>query len=68
MKTFLITGANRGIGLEMARQLTARGDKVIAACRQPSEELTQLGVKLIEGIDVGSDESVAPMKYSLKGE
>ena len=31
----LITGANRGIGLEMTRQALARGDMVIAACRQP---------------------------------
>lgn len=32
-KTILITGANRGIGLEMTRQATVRGDKVIACCR-----------------------------------
>ncbi|MGB1176442.1 MAG: SDR family NAD(P)-dependent oxidoreductase [Candidatus Puniceispirillaceae bacterium] len=32
----LITGANRGIGLEMTRQALARGDNVIAACRTPS--------------------------------
>jgi NAD(P)-dependent dehydrogenase (short-subunit alcohol dehydrogenase family) len=31
----LITGANRGIGLEMTRQALARGDMVIAACRTP---------------------------------
>ncbi len=33
----LITGANRGIGLEFARQLLARGDHVIAACRHPGK-------------------------------
>ena len=32
-KTFLITGANRGIGLEMTRQAVARGDHVIACTR-----------------------------------
>jgi NAD(P)-dependent dehydrogenase (short-subunit alcohol dehydrogenase family) len=32
-KTFLITGANRGIGLEMTRQAVARGDRVIACAR-----------------------------------
>jgi NAD(P)-dependent dehydrogenase (short-subunit alcohol dehydrogenase family) len=31
----LITGANRGIGLEMTRQALARGDMVIATCRKP---------------------------------
>ena len=31
----LITGANRGLGLEMARQLAERGDEVLATCRQP---------------------------------
>lgn len=32
-QTIMITGANRGIGLEMTRQAAARGDKVIACCR-----------------------------------
>ncbi len=35
MSTYFITGANRGLGLEFARQLTARGDTVLAACRNP---------------------------------
>ena len=38
MATFLVTGANRGIGLEYCRQLQARGDAVIAVCRQSSPE------------------------------
>src|SRR5690606_7334868 len=33
--TSLVTGANRGLGLEFIRQLLARGDHAIAACRQP---------------------------------
>ena len=36
-KTLLITGANRGIGLEMTRQAVARGDSVIACTRNPLE-------------------------------
>lgn len=35
----LVTGANRGMGLEFVRQLLARGDRVIATCRQPGKAL-----------------------------
>lgn len=40
----LVTGANRGLGLEFTRQALARGDRVIAACRHPGRatELTTL--------------------------
>lgn len=33
----LVTGANRGLGLEFVRQLLARGDRVVAACRNPGK-------------------------------
>lgn len=33
----LVTGANRGLGLEFCRQLLAQGDRVVAACRQPGK-------------------------------
>ena len=35
IRTSIVTGANRGLGLEFVRQLLARGDHVLAACRQP---------------------------------
>ena len=46
MATFLVTGANRGIGLEYCRQLKARGDDLVAVCRQTSDELKCLGVRV----------------------
>ena len=33
---YVVTGTSRGIGLELAKQLVARGDHVVAAARQPS--------------------------------
>lgn len=55
MAKVCITGANRGIGLELARQFQARGDEVIAACRRPSNALAGLGVRIIDGVDVAED-------------
>lgn len=52
MKTAVITGANRGIGLELARQLRERGFAVIAVCRSRSPELDALEVRIEEGIDI----------------
>ena len=44
MATYLVTGANRGIGYEYCRQLKMRGENVIAVCRAVSDELKELGV------------------------
>ncbi len=52
MTTVVITGANKGIGLELTRQLTARGDRVIAACRRRSSELAATGADVVEDVDV----------------
>lgn len=66
MATYLITGANRGIGYEYCRQLRARGDRTIAVCRTASKELVELGVQVEEGIDITSDASVADLRDRLK--
>lgn len=65
MATYLVTGANKGIGLQVCAQLTKRGDDVIAVCRSSSAELRDLGVRIIEGIDVGEAEAVARLKSEL---
>ncbi len=67
MPTALVTGSNRGIGLEFCRQLQAKGYDVIAVCRRPSEELQALGVRIEEGVDVTSDESIAALAKRLEG-
>ena len=51
MPTVLITGANRGIGLEFARQYSADGWTVIATARQPDPDLDALGVR-VEQLDM----------------
>lgn len=43
MSTWIVTGASRGLGRELALQLAARGDEVIAIARE-SEALQQLGL------------------------
>lgn len=63
----LVTGANRGIGLELCKQLKARGADVIAVCRSSSAELDALGVRVESGIDVSQAESIAELAKRLKG-
>ncbi len=65
-RTILIAGANRGLGLEFARQYAADGDEVIATCRRPAEasELRRVGVR-IEPLDTADAASVAALKAKL---
>ncbi len=65
MTTYLITGSNRGIGLEFCRQLRARGDYVIAACRSTSLELGSIGVRVEEEIEITSENSLLKLKNNL---
>ncbi len=68
MSKILITGANRGIGLELTRQLLSRGDEVIAVCRTASEELQSLKLRVIEGVDVCTDQSISSLQSQLGDE
>lgn len=67
-QTVLITGANRGIGLEMAKQFDSAGFVVIGTARKPDQaaELKALGVR-VEALDVTSSASVAALANTLKG-
>ena len=67
MSTFLVTGANRGIGLELCQQIHQRGDEVIATCRQGSPELNNIGVRIVENIDISSEDSITGLSEKLKG-
>lgn len=55
MPTLLITGANRGIGLEFVRRYAADGWSIIACCRDPQAAVDLRGVKgdiAIEALEV----------------
>ena len=67
MNKVLITGANRGIGLELCRQLSTRGDELVAICRQASSELRSLKLRIIEGVDVNDSDSISSLSDQLDG-
>jgi NAD(P)-dependent dehydrogenase (short-subunit alcohol dehydrogenase family) len=48
----VVTGANRGIGLEFCKQAQERGHQVTALCRKSSDDLAAIGVNVVEGVDV----------------
>ena len=67
MAHWLVTGSNRGIGLELCRQLAARGDGVIAVCRNSSSELDALGVRVESGIELSDEAAIAELVLRLAG-
>jgi NAD(P)-dependent dehydrogenase (short-subunit alcohol dehydrogenase family) len=67
MTSWLITGSNRGIGLELTRQLSARGERVIAVCRTASLELEALGVSIEAGVELTSEADLAALAERLRG-
>lgn len=68
MKTALITGANRGIGLELAKQYQEKGYRVIAACRKSNSELEKLNCQVEENVDVANYDSIQNLAKKLKGQ
>lgn len=75
MPTYVITGASSGLGLEMVKQLSARGEKVYATCRKKAcsangEDYISAvpgDVTIIEGIDVTSDDCGEVLAKALAG-
>ena len=62
----VVTGANRGLGLELTRQHTARGDEVWAGCRRPdgASELRALTPHVLP-VDLASEDSIAAFAQAL---
>jgi len=66
MKTALITGSNRGIGLELARLYRDNDYTVISVCRESNEEIEDIAEMVISGIDVTDEASVAALPNLVK--
>ena len=70
MTTILVTGANRGIGLEFVRQYVRDGEDVVACCRDPKSatelnEIAKGGKARVLALDVGNKESIARLAQEL---
>ncbi len=58
MANIVITGANRGIGLALAKLYEARGDSVTAVCRESSDEIEEIADQVLSDIDVTNEEQL----------
>jgi NAD(P)-dependent dehydrogenase (short-subunit alcohol dehydrogenase family) len=74
MQRVFVTGANRGIGLELVRQMLLRGDRVFATCRQPelATELNRLqenhnGILTVLPLDVANKEAIDHAVSTVRG-
>jgi NAD(P)-dependent dehydrogenase (short-subunit alcohol dehydrogenase family) len=67
-RRFVVTGANRGIGLAITGHLAAAGHTVVAACRRPVEaaELHALGVAVV-ALDLADEASIGDLAAAVAG-
>ncbi|MCH2534496.1 MAG: SDR family oxidoreductase [Bdellovibrionales bacterium] len=62
----LITGCNRGIGLELAKQLKAKGYEIYAICRTNSDELKTVSNHIFDNVDVTNFNQIKEISDKLK--
>lgn len=67
MTLAIVTGSNRGVGLELCRQLKARGETVLAACRSTSSQLSALDIEVLPDVEVSSDAGVQKLVRAVGG-
>lgn len=65
MSFVLVTGADRGIGRALCLAYRARGDRVVAACRDDSEALRARGIRVEAGVDVTSNTAIRGLARRL---
>ena len=61
----LITGANRGIGLELVKLYKQQGQNVYAICRNSSDELKRSGAEIFSGIDLKNEDALEAVVQKL---
>lgn len=66
MKTVLITGANRGIGLALCKRYLSQGWNVIGVCRTASPDLNECGAQVIANIDVTDAQALTQLATQIK--
>jgi len=73
-KNYLVTGANRGLGLEFTKQILQSGHNVYAACRNPNDidDLDLLSNEyknelIIVNLDINDHDSILKLSEQLKG-
>lgn len=66
MTTVVITGANRGIGLELVKHYRAQKCEVYGLCRNSSDELNDSGAKVISKVDLSNPELLQDALTKLK--
>lgn len=67
LQLVVVTGASRGIGLELVRKYKARGKSVLAVVRRVTPELAALGVEVVEGVDFGKDGAIERAVSAIGG-
>lgn len=65
VKTAVITGANRGIGLALAQKLKIHGYNIIGVCRQKSDELDVIATDIFDDVELTNSQSITALANKL---